>query len=457
MRSEWAAQGLPLFTSAEFQASLDRVCARMGVSADHITHNKTNQVLLDGARRLGWSAKAVPQNTGGRQHYCGYCTLGCGACEKQGPVVSFLPDAARAGARFVEGFDVERVLFDTSVAGGKTATGVQGTWTSRDSNGGVAGTRRTRRAVIIKAKRVIVSAGTMSSPLILRRSGLSNPHIGRHLHLHPVCVLGAIYPEDVRPWEGGILTAVVNEFENLDGKGHGAKLEACTMLPGTWLSFPRWQGGMDWKMLAPRMRNMVGHISLARDRGEGRVYEDGEGRSRVQYNPSKFDRGSIMEGLVALAKINHVAGATEIFTTVPGVPHFVREPHARNLESPSSASSPAPGTPTDAPADSEMDGGINDPSFQSWLRLLRATGLRDPDTTFVSAHQMGTCRMGADARHSVVDPKGRVWGTEGLYVADASVFPSASGVNPMVTNMAVAEWVARGVGRGLRREEGARL
>jgi choline dehydrogenase-like flavoprotein len=43
-----------------------------------------------------------------------------------------------------------------------------------------------------------------------------------------------------------------------------------------------------------------------------------------------------------------------------------------------------------------------------------------------------------------------VWGTEGLYVADASVFPSASGVNPMVTNMAIADWISRGVAEGLR-------
>lgn len=97
VRKEWADAGLPFFTSAEFQDSLDRVCARMGVDTKHIDHNKTNQVLLEGARKLGWSHKVVPQNTGGKQHYCGYCTLGCGSCEKQGPVVSYIPDAVRAG------------------------------------------------------------------------------------------------------------------------------------------------------------------------------------------------------------------------------------------------------------------------------------------------------------------------------------------------------------------------
>lgn len=66
---------------------------------------------------------------------------------------------------------------------------------------------------------------------------------------------------------------------------------------------------------------------------------------------------------------------------------------------------------------------------------------------------MGSNRMSVRPQDGVVDPKGRVWGTENLYVADASVFPSASGVNPMVTNMAVSDWISRGVVRELRRVE----
>lgn len=128
--------------------------------------------------------KPVPQNTGGKKHYCGYCTLGCGLAEKQGPVVSFLPDAEKAGAKFIEGFDAEKVVIE-SINGKRVATGVKGLWRSRDTNGGVSDSNRTTREVIIKAKRVIVSCGTLQSPLLLLRSGLKNPQIGRNLHLHP--------------------------------------------------------------------------------------------------------------------------------------------------------------------------------------------------------------------------------------------------------------------------------
>lgn len=430
VRREWAAQGLPFFTSAEFQTSLDRVCDRMGVSTDHIQHNVTNQKLLEGARKLGYTHKAVPQNTGGKQHSCGFCNFGCGSCEKQGPVVSFLPDAARAGANFIEGFRAEKVIFKNK-GGVKVATGVKGVWTSRDANGGVIGEPLIRRKVIIKAKRVIVSAGTMQSPLLLLRSGLKNYHIGRNLHVHPVSLVGAIHPEDVKPWEGSILTSVVNEYENIDGKGHGTKLEAVNMVPSLFLIWLPWKNGFDYKLNVSRFKNMVGYISLARDRDTGRVYPDPvDGRVRFSYTVSKLDKQHILEGIIALAKTQYVTGATEIFTMIPGIEPFIRNPELAHE-------------------------GINDAQFQAWLDEIRAVGLPSPDTMFGSAHQMGTCKMGSSPKTGVVDPQGRVWGTKGLYVADASVFPSASGVNPMITNMAISDWISRNIAKGL--EERARL
>lgn len=57
-------------------------------------------------------------------------------------------------------------------------------------------------------------------------------------------------------------------------------------------------------------------------------------------------------------------------------------------------------------------------------------------------HPMGTCRMGSTPDHSVVDARGQVWDCPGLYVADASVFPSSLGINPALTVAAHAIRVA---------------
>ena len=162
----------------------------MGVDVEHIKHNKTNRFILEGARRLGYAAKTVPQNTGHTEHYCGYCTLGCHSTGKKGPTETFLADAATAGATFIEGFRANKILF-TDTKDGQVASGVEGVWTSRDAYLGRSGATAVTRNVIIKAKRVVVSCGTLQSPLLLLRSGLKNPQIGRNLHLHPGKMLPA--------------------------------------------------------------------------------------------------------------------------------------------------------------------------------------------------------------------------------------------------------------------------
>jgi len=430
VRKEWAQDmGLTFFETAEFQECLDRVCDRMGASAEHVRHNHGNRVLLEGSRKLGYHAKAVPQNTGGTEHYCGHCTMGCGSGQKQGPVVSWLPDATKAGAEFMEGFTVDHVIFDES-SGVKKAVGVKGKWVSRSANDGVEGplSGRTVREVIVRAKKVIISCGSLWSPIILLNSGLKNPQIGQNLYLHPVNTVTMVFKEDVRPWEGGILTSVCTTFENLDGHGHGSKLEATIMLPSLSLVLHNWTSGPQYKSHALKFRHTNGYISIARDRDSGRVYKDPvSGTPRIQYTPSEFDRANIMEGVVALVKIAYVEGAEEIHLVNSGVKPFIRS------ESSSESS----------------NAGITDPDFTAWVAEIQRIGNKPPMAGFASAHQMGTNRMSVNPRDGVVDPEGRVWGTEGLYVADASVFPSASGVNPMITNMAIADMISRGIGKEL--------
>jgi choline dehydrogenase-like flavoprotein len=55
-----------------------------------------------------------------------------------------------------------------------------------------------------------------------------------------------------------------------------------------------------------------------------------------------------------------------------------------------------------------------------------------------TVHMMGTAAMGGDPARHPCDPFGAVRGAEGLFVADASLFPSPVGVNPMETIMALA-------------------
>ena len=199
---------------------------------------------------------------------------------------------------------------------------------------------------------------------------------------------------------GGILTAVCDEFQNLDS-GHGANIEAMTMLPSWALVSLPWRGAVEWKQLVSKFKHMCMFISLVRDQGSGRVYPDPvDGKCRIAYTPNTQDKKHCMDGMLAISKMCYVAGAREIITATGGVPSFFRK---------------------DVP-DGEFDPGINDVEFQAWLKLVRDTGLNPPTATFASAHQMGSCRMGSGEKNSVVDKDGKVWGVDGLYIADASMY-----------------------------------
>ncbi|KAI5285510.1 hypothetical protein KEM54_000513 [Ascosphaera aggregata] len=454
VRQEWADEGLSFFTSAEYQASMDRVWDYMGCSTDQVEHNHSNRVTLEGARKLGYAAKPVALNTNHQPHYDGYTSTGCRSGAKQSPAVLWLPKAAKSGAQFIEGLDVREVLFHD--ASKTSVRGVRGIWRSRDETHGVSGAPLIERQVEIRAKRVVVSGGSMATPLLLLRSGLRNPNIGRNLHLHPVVTVSAIFPYETRPWEGSILTSVCNEFENLDGKGHGIKIENMTQIPGVFLPLLPVDDPVEKKRFCAGMKNGGGFISLCRDRHSGRVYPDPiDGRTRLQYTPSLFDRKHTLEGVLGIAKMVYICGATEIRTSSSDIPVFRRPRSDIYSEQPLNR---------DTGPTAIVEGqGINDVGFQAWIAQVRANAIRSgeplhPDrTVFGSAHQMGSCRMGVTPKKSVVDPTGQVWGVKGLYIADASVMPSACGVNPMLTTYAISDWISRGVANGLTNEQRSKL
>lgn len=194
-----------------------------------------------------------------------------------------------------------------------------------------------------------------------------------------------------------------------------------------------WSGGLEAKLLLLKYRKQATLIAITRDRDTGSVWEDpGTGRPRIDYDTSAFDTEHAVEGLVANAKLLYVTGATEIRAHVQGLPAFIRD---RSAASKSDTKDPE----------------FADKAFGAWVGQLRKIGnTPGPTVSWSCAHQMGSCRMGKTAADGAVDARGAAWGRKGLYVADSSVFPSASGVNPMVTTMAVADWIASKVDEDIR-------
>ncbi len=70
--------------------------------------------------------------------------------------------------------------------------------------------------------------------------------------------------------------------------------------------------------------------------------------------------------------------------------------------------------------------------------IWQAAGARDVFAMPRSAHTIGTCRMGTDGSRAVVDPDGRSFDIDNLYICDNSVFPSSLAANPALTIMALS-------------------
>jgi hypothetical protein len=88
--------------------------------------------------------------------------------------------------------------------------------------------------------------------------------------------------------------------------------------------------------------------------------------------------------------------------------------------------------------------------IQDYLTRVKNLGMKDFEVGFFSAHQMGSCRMSASPETGVVDGNGETWKCDNLYIMDASIFPTASGANPMVTVLTIAYMLSSRLALSLR-------
>jgi choline dehydrogenase-like flavoprotein len=348
---------------------------------------RNGQLAMEGAAAIGASGGPISRNAGSCVQ-CSSCPLGCPIDAKRGMHVSYLPRAVAAGARIRAGIEAERLLLD-----GRRAVGVACTTAG---NG--------RRRLTVRARRaVLVAAGALGTPELLLRSGLRGSHLGRNLHIHPACWVGARYPEEVRGWEGVMQSYYVDEWEP-----RGILLEA-TFTPlafgGAWL--PGVGSAHQRAILDFASVGSIGvHLS---DRSSGKVGLANEGSVRAAYRLSSEDAARLRFGIARAAEIHFAAGATEVY------PNIARAGTLR-------------------PGD---------------LARFEAASFRPAELRLEAFHPMGTARMAADPADGVCAPDGAVHGFEGLYVADASLFPTSLGVNPMMTIVAFADRVAADLAAGL--------
>ena len=395
---QWAeVSGIDKFVSGEFEQSLDEVSARLGVNTDSTAAGRRDEILEEGLKKLGWHVDAMPRAVRGctQDEACGYCGFGCRVGAKQSTMKTYLEDASSADARIFTGADVRNV----TISGGR-ATGVEA----------VVGGKR----LSVSARAVVVAAGAIETPALLLRSGLSG-QVGHNLRLHPASAAFGLFDDDVRIWEGTLQARYSNEFRHWDG-GYGPIFETVPVHPGSGSAAVPWVTSEQHLRLMERFDNLSFCAVLPRDTTAGRVRIARDGGPRVIYQLSHDDDRRIAEGIAAAAKVMEAAGAREIFSL-----HHL----------PFSYRTGVPG------------------AHERWVDETRNAGYRNGKLTFFSYHQMGSCRMGRDPSTSAVGPDNESHEVRNLFVTDASNFPTASGVNPMLSVYGIANLAAGAIAERL--------
>jgi choline dehydrogenase-like flavoprotein len=307
---------------------------------------KNALVAKRGAEALGWSGRFLDRNAKNCQG-SGVCAFGCPTGAKQHTGQTYMTWAKQAGARVHAGTKVRRIDPHTVVADGLT----------------------------VHAERIVLAAGTMHTPNLLKASGIRHPGLGGNLSIHPATAAWALMDEDVDMANGVPQSYCVDEFadEGLLFEGVGGPPDYLAMaVPFT---------GDRHRELMLGYRRVAQFGLMVSDTSRGRVH-----KRVVRYDLNRADQATIVRGIERLAELLFAAGARQVLVPIAGAPVLDK---------------PVPLT------------------------------ARRRDLKLMAFHPLGTSA-------AVLDADLRVQGRDDLYVCDGSAVPTALGVNPQLTIMALS-------------------
>jgi len=265
-----------------------------------------------------------------------------------------------------------------------------------------AGARRTLR---LRARAVVVAGGALCSSRLLFDNGLRLPRLGKGLSIHPAAGALAMFDESLgEPWraipQGYQVTGLVDERVHYEGATSPPQL-AASLLQVRGAELTRWMDHWD----------QVGHFGfMVCDKSNGSVGRGPGGGLMVRYDIEPDVLDLLTRGTATLAELLLRGGADEVATGIDGIPII------KSLQE---------------------------------ARALASAKLKPRQFRLMGFHPLGTCAMGATPEDGVVDFDHRVFGTQGLYVVDGSSVPTALGVNPQMTIMAMALRAAERLGHHL--------
>ena len=386
---EWQHElGLDELGPDELAPYFDRVEAVLGVDyaqAEHLGGN--GRVIARGCDKLGFTRHGPLKRNAPACDGQGVCVFGCPTDAKRSTNVSYIPLALKAGAEIFTGARMTRVIVDAGRARGVVA---------RTQDG---------KTITIRARAVVIACGSIMTPLVLGSQGLGagSGQLGKNLSIHPACGVLAEFKEQILTWKGIPQGYAIDELHD-----EGILFEGASIPLEMLLSVSQ-QIGPELIRLAESFDHVSSFGFMVEDTGRGSVREI-MGQPVIQYWLQDKDVSHIKRGVDVLAQIFFAAGATKVHTPIAGFDVI----------------------------ESEAD-----------LAALRRANIRAWDLDLSAYHPLGTARMGRDPKSSVVDANHQLHDCAGLYVVDGAAVPSALGVNPQITIMALATRAAEKIAAAL--------
>lgn len=344
---------------------------------------RSNVLARQGAEKLGWSDSHWMKRYVKHCEGAGTCMQGCRGGRKQSVNLNYVPEVITRGGTVISCAPAERVVFE-----GTRAVGVSGRFVHpvTSKKGG---------AFVVRARRgVVVAASATHSPVLLARSGVALPALGRFFRAHPGTGIFGVYDQPVDMNVGATQGWASMAFRTKPG----LKMETLSIPPELVAS--RLSGG--GAQLMERLlqyRHLAMWVHAVRAESHGTVRPSIFGKPVVRYELDRADMERFRAGMTLVARQHFAAGARAIIPGIAGLPYELSADQVGLIE--------------DGPLDP-----------RAYIAIL--------------SHLFGGCVMGKDQATSVTDAKGRVHGVEGLVVADASVIPTNLGVNPQHTIMGLA-------------------
>lgn len=401
--AHWAQRyGLRGHGAAELGPVWDELDTVLNVHrADEEHHNRMNQLLREGAKKLGWEGNAVPQARKGCVK-SGHCMQGCLYAAKQSQLVTHIPQAVAAGANVYADIQADRLVH----ANGRVSS-LRCKVMDRASN------RPSQHTLTINAKQFAVAAGGYYSAPFLMANGLQSqlPALGKHFGMNPTAWAFGLYDEDITLWRNIPAAFGVEEFRlaRFDAQKRytegGYLLMANQVQPGTLAGTMPLLGDEigEWMGQARKIGSTIVWLDDYEEE-LGTIGVNADGSPKVDYPYGPVTTAMLRDSLKKQVQVLFATGARKVLL---GSGRRVMLDNAQDL---------------------------------SAIDQLAITG----GGLFMAApHPFGGCRMGADPKTSVVGMDHRVHGFANLFVADPSVFPTGPSVDPSFSIMAFSYMAAR--------------